>query len=161
MPFSCYVSIEGTKQGKFKGEQSFSKLGTGKITVLRLNYSVDMPHDLATGKPSGKRQHGVVRFTKEVGAASPQLFQALVQNEALKTVLFEFVRTTASGEEQVYFTIKLTGGNVAHVATSFDATIRGTRVDGHQLQEVDLTFDKIEVEETTAKTTSSDNWDIQ
>jgi len=50
------------------------------------------PRDPASGLPTGKRQHKPISFLKEWGAATPQLFQALVTNENLKTVKFEFLQ---------------------------------------------------------------------
>ena len=94
MAYEFYVSIEGTKQGKFKGE-STREAHRDKIPALAFSYEVTSPRDVATGQASGRRQHGPVTFVKAWGAASPQLFQALTTNEVLKTVLFEFVGTNA------------------------------------------------------------------
>src|SRR5256885_1757279 len=71
------------------------------------------PRDVATGHASGKRIHKPIVFTKEWDAASPKLFQALVTNEVLKSVLFEFVKTDAKGQEEVHFRITLANANVA------------------------------------------------
>ena len=102
MANAFYVSIEGEAQGKFKGEAAFSKFGAGKITGVSFFMETVSPRDVATGQASGKRQHKPIRFTKEWGAASPQIYQALVTNEVLKSVLFEFVRTDSKGAEEVH-----------------------------------------------------------
>ena len=54
-------------------------------------------------------------FTKAWGAATPQLFQALVTNEVLRSVLFEFVRSGEDGTEQIFQTIRLTNVGVAAI----------------------------------------------
>jgi type VI secretion system secreted protein Hcp len=78
--------------------------------------------DLATGRASGKRQHKPVLFTKEWGQASPQLYTALVANEALKQAVFQFVKTNANGEEAVFQTITLTNAAVASIRSYIDLT---------------------------------------
>ena len=162
MPNACYVSIEGDTQGKFKAEPSFSKFGSDKIPAFRFSYSVVAPHDLATGQVSGKRQHGTVKFSKEQGAASPQIFQALVSNETLKTVTVEFTRTNQStGKEEVHFVFKFTNASVVAAVSHFDQTVRGGPFDGKELLDVELTFESITVEDKIGKTTSQDDWQVQ
>jgi type VI secretion system secreted protein Hcp len=159
MANTFYVSIEGQKQGKFKGEAAFSKLATGKITGVSFFYETISPRDAATGQATGKRQHKPVRFTKEWGAASPQLFSALVENENLKSVLFEFVRPDVKGVESVHYTIKLTNASISRIASLLDLTSRsGSRFDGHELETVELTFETIELEDKSSNTTASDDW---
>ena len=43
------------------------------------------------------------------------LFQALVTNEVLTSVLFEFIHTTAEGQEEVYQTIRLVNATVSRI----------------------------------------------
>jgi len=100
------VTIQGAVQGTFKGQ------GAGrdkdKIPGVALTYGLLVPKDPASGFRTGKRQHNPVVFTKEWGAASPQLFQAAATNEVLKSVLFEFITTNTYGKEEVDYTIELT-----------------------------------------------------
>src|SRR5262245_8312119 len=156
MPFTCFVSVEGATQGKFKGEPGLSKLASGKISVIKFSSPVVAPVDVATGLPTGKRQHKAIEFVKELNnAASPQFFQALVANENLKTVLFEFVTTTLTGEEVVAYTIKLTNARVTSSEVLLDRTERGKPFDAHELQKLTLTFEKIEHEDKQAKLTAN------
>ncbi len=141
-----YVTIEGAKQGQFKGEGS-----RNKIEGLKLFYEVSSPHDPATGQASGKRQHKAVTITKEWGAATPQLFQALVTNEALKSVLFEFIRTTPQGQDEVYYTVKLTNASVSHLKQYTDES-------GAELEDVSFTFQRIEIDHRPGRTSASDDW---
>src|SRR4249920_960420 len=73
---SIYISVKGQKQGPFKGE-ALQKGAEGKIAGLKFRHELMSPRDPASGLPTGKRQHRPVIITKEWGAASPQLFQAL------------------------------------------------------------------------------------
>lgn len=94
------------------------------------------------------------------GAASPQLFQALTTNEVLKTVLFEFVATNSNGEEEVVDTIKLTNATVSRMRRHLDADPEQPSAvhDRHALDEVSLTYTKIELENLPGKTMAVDDW---
>jgi len=144
----CFISIEGTKQGVFKSE--VARKGAERFAGLRASYELTSPRDLATGQASGKRQHKPLSFVKELGPASPQLFNACATNEVLKTVTLEFDKSNATGEESIYFTIKLTNATVSD--------IRYLTEDGKELEEVSLTFQKIEVASTVGKTSGADDW---
>ena len=156
MAYEFYVLIEGTKQGKFKGESTRDGKGD-RIPAIGFSYEVISPRDVATGLVSGKRQHGPVTFVKEWGAASPQLFQALTTNEVLKSVLFEFVGTNANGEEEIEDTIKLTNATVSRLRRHVDVQPTGGGEE-RALDEVALVFSKIELTNMTGKTTAMDDW---
>lgn len=163
MAHEFYVTITGTKQGAFKGE-SIREKHAAKISGLSYAHSIQSPRDVATGQASGKRQHGPVTITKEWGASSPQIFQALVSNEVLKDVLFEFVHTTSDGMEEVYYTVKLLNATVSAVAYSTGGgesaeTAKTTAAyDTHELEKVSFTYQRIEVEHKLGKTSAVDDW---
>jgi type VI secretion system secreted protein Hcp len=156
MAYEFYVSIEGTQQGKFKGE-STQKTHKGKLVGLRFNYEVTSPRDAATGLATGRRQHKPITITKEWGAATPQLFQALVSNEVLKTVEIEFTQPTATGKNQIYHIVRLTNATISGIkqysgeATSQSAEIR-------ELEEISFTFERIEIENVVGKAIATDDW---
>lgn len=165
MAYEFYVTVEGTKQGKFKGE-SIREAHKEKLTGLSYRHEIKSPRDVATGQASGKRQHGPISMTKEWGAATPQIFQALVTNEVLKSVFFEFVATTPEGIEEVYYTIKLvnatvsqvrymTGGNTVEGSGSAKNT---STYDTHELEELSFTYQRIELEHKPGKTAAFDDW---
>jgi type VI secretion system secreted protein Hcp len=165
MAYEFYATVEGTKQGKFKGE-SPREVHKEKFACLAVNYLVQSPRDIATGQASGKRQHNPVEIVKEWGAATPQLFQACVTNEVLKSVLLEFIKTDPSGQEVVYHTIKLTNATISKVQY-FSAGEGGeggetakhtSEIDTHEQERISFTFQKIEVESKTGKTAAADDW---
>ncbi len=160
MAFEFYVTVEGTKQGKFKGEATKDK-HKDKIAGLAFEYELVSPRDLATGQSSGKRQHHPIKFTKEWGASTPQLFQACTTNEVLKEVHFEFCKTDANGEETVFYTVKLTNAAVARIAqfSSPNESSGGAKSEPTKyLESIELTFGNIEIESKTGKTTATDEW---
>lgn len=159
-----YVSVEGTKQGKFKGESVKSQY-KDMIQGMAFEWDVTSPRDAATGLPSGKRQYKPITFTKEWGAASPQLFQALTANELLKTVRFDFIKANASGAEYIFQRITLTNASVSEIRRYVGTvTPAGTSVGNgapgtaRALEDVSFTFASIMLEDLDGKTTASDNW---
>ena len=165
MGYSFTVGIKGQTQGDFKAETTQGQ-AKNKIAGLSFSYEVKSPRDAATGSPSGKRQHSPVKIVKAVGAASPQIFQALVTNEVLKEVTFDFTKANANGEEYVYYHIKLTNASVAsvHLFTKDDLSTAGGSSSKQssslpmELEEVSFVFQKIEVESKDGKTMGMDDW---
>jgi type VI secretion system secreted protein Hcp len=153
---SFYVTIEGTKQGKFKGESVRGPQNQDKLEGLRFFYQVTSPRDVATGQASGKRQHSDMIFTKEWGAASPQIYQAMVTNEVLKSVVFEFVKPNQRGQEIVFQTIKLTNAAVSSVKQYIEFSTPGEPPDPRALEDVGFTFQKIEITNNEGRTSAED-----
>jgi type VI secretion system secreted protein Hcp len=149
-----FVTMVGSKQGQFKGE-SARATGKGKLEGLTFVSEVASPRDAGSGMATGKRIHSPIVFTKLWGAASPQIFQAAVQNEVLKSVLFEFVATDKAGKEHVFQTVKLTNATVSDVRRSLDEhSAEAAR--GYDL--VSLVFQKIEITDNDGKTAAADDW---
>ena len=150
--YEFYVTIEGTKQGKFKG-----KAADNKISGVRFQYEAKSPRDIATGQASGKRQHGPIIITKPWGSASPQLFQALVTNEVLKSVFIEFMRTSPEGARYQYQTIKLTNATISSIRQYANVANPGEPVNPGELEDIAFTFQKIEITNQDGKTMAMDN----
>jgi type VI secretion system secreted protein Hcp len=163
MAYEFYVTIEGTRQGAFKGE-SVREAHSAKISGLSYAHEITSPRDVATGQASGKRQHGAITITKEWGASSPQLFQALVTNEVLKSVLFEFYHTTPDGLEEVYHTVKIVNATVSKIrqstgsGESAGSAKTSATFDTHELEEISFTYQRIEVENLPGQTSAEDDW---
>ncbi|HSC89900.1 MAG TPA: type VI secretion system tube protein TssD [Polyangiaceae bacterium] len=163
MAYEFYVTIEGTRQGAFKGE-SVREAHSSKVAGLSYAHEITSPRDIATGQASGKRQHGAITITKEWGASSPQLFQALVTNEVLKSVLFEFIHTTPDGLEEVYHTVKIVNATVSRIkqmtgaGESSNTAKTSATYDTHELEEVSFTYQRIEVENKPGQTSADDDW---
>ncbi len=152
-PVKFYITIDGMKQGRFKGE-----LRDNRIVGYGFAYQVVSPRDVATGQASGKRQHSAIVITKEWSAASPQLFEALTTNEVLRTVLIEFVQTSRMGVEEVYQSIKLANAAVSAIRMHLNEPRPGETPDNRPLEDVSFTFQRIEMENKVGKTTAMDDW---
>ncbi len=156
--FEFYVLIEGPKQGPFANE-SVRKGHANRVVGLNFDYLVKTPRDPTTGVATGKRQHGPVVITKEWGAASPQLFQALVSNELLKAVVVEFYQVNQStGAEELAMLVTLTNATVSEIhQRSPSAANLGRR----QLEDVSFTFGAIEIQHLPGKTMATDQMGLQ
>jgi type VI secretion system secreted protein Hcp len=151
-----FVTIEGSKQGPFQGE-SVRDRRSEQLTGISFHYAVASPRDVATGQASGKRQHQPVVFVKEWGAASPQLFQACVTNEVIKSARFDFVRTADTGEELVYQRITLTNATISQIEQYVNGDPEPPPVDPRALERISLTFQRIEIENLDGHTSAVDD----
>jgi type VI secretion system secreted protein Hcp len=158
MSYTFYMSIEGTKQGKLKGEIA-TGLYKDKAPCLRFHYGVESSRDVSSGHAVGKREHQPLVVLKEIGVATPQVFQACVTNEVLRTVLFEFTWRNPEGQDEVYYTIKLTNATVAaHKHLTAPESMRTGENDVLELEEIAFRFERISLEHKTGKTLASDEW---
>lgn len=157
----AYAKIEGSKQGVFKGE-AVRVAGRDYIPVIQFDYEIISPRDAASGLPTGKRQHKPIVITKTLDASSPQIFQAMINNETLTTVTIEFVTSNTEGKELVYYTIVLTNASIADVHQHMrlpEAVPAGSpTVLTEPMEDVAFSFQKITVTSTVGQTTSVDSW---
>jgi type VI secretion system secreted protein Hcp len=149
-PVEIFIAVEGTKQGKFKGE-SPAMAFKDQSRVLKFSYGVVSPRDVSTGQASGKRQHKPIVITREPGAASPQFFTALVTNEALKPVVIKFVRANVTGVNEVQQIITLTNPTISDLRQYVGD-------DGRWLEDVAFVFQQIQIENIPSKIVAADSW---
>lgn len=137
MAFHAYLKLTGQKQGVIKGG-STQRPGKsdGWHGVVGFGYTVQAPHDVNIGQPTGKRTHKPFVVTKEVSATSPQLLQALATNEVFKSVEIELVDKGLGGLERTVSKIELkdavVSGRIERRAASGGREVsaaRGTQVD--------------------------------
>jgi type VI secretion system Hcp family effector len=84
-----------------------------------------------------------VTLTKEWGAASPQLFEALVTNEVLPEVVIDFVGVDPkTGGMTLSHSIKLTNAGIADISQSTEPIATGGV---RHVEDVSFTFQKIEL----------------
>jgi type VI secretion system secreted protein Hcp len=108
----------------------------GPVDVLGWDWTVKSPRDLATGQASGKRQFTPLVITKQMDAESIRLFQAVVTNENLPSVVLNIYRPNAGTD--VYMRYTLTNAHVSQIhqgGSGVPETI--------PLEEVSFVFQKI------------------
>jgi len=169
MAYQLYFTVDATTQGKLKGEIA-TPAHKDKMGGLSFQYAIEAPHYPATGQASGKRHHSAITVVKEWGAATPQLFQALVTNETLKKVIFEFFQTSkATGKEEVFYRVTLDNAAVSAIKQYTGAAAESSSSAKHsaygassnELEAVSFVFQKILVEHLLAKTSGADDWKQQ
>jgi len=129
----------GQKQGAITGDGP-----NGTMILIGLSHAIVSPRDPASGLPTGKRQHKPFVITKELDKSTPKLLMALVTNENLSTVTFNFTNAKSSTP---YMTVKLTNANIS------------SRVQTGTTEEIQFTYQKIEWTWTDGGITASDDWE--
>lgn len=148
---NAYMKLKGQKSGEIKG--SITQKGReGAIGVIAVSHEVVSPRDPASGLPTGKRMHKPLVITKELDKSTPVLYSVLATNENLTSVEFSFVEPRQNGQEAVTYRIKLTNANIASIKL-----VEGK--DGKLVQEVTLTYQKIEWTWVDGGITATDDWE--
>jgi type VI secretion system secreted protein Hcp len=146
-----YVSIEGARQGVFKGD---STRVPGKTEATKFGFQVSVPVSMPGGEPTGRRAYGPAHITKRVDATSPQLLQALIGNEVLKSVTIDIVESATTG-----------AARLAHSLLLQDARLTGierfTEPDGagglRALEEISFVYGRIQDRNVRGQTTAVDD----
>jgi len=138
------VSIEGAKQGRFKGEGNKDQT-RDKIVGLFYQHEMAAKRD-ADGKPEGRARHEVLTITKGVGAASPQILQAAASGEVLKTVVIEMYQ---GGTAEAFYTVTLSNARIV--------SLKQFNEKGWYYETVGLSFEKMEVEHRGSKSKAVDD----
>lgn len=141
--------------------------------MLSFSYQVTSPRDPATGLPTGKRQHQPLVITKTLDATSPQISNALANNETLTKVTLEFMTTpnaaqgagAAAGKEMPYYKITLTNATISDIHQHMDQTNPGAAgsspVPSEPMEDVSFTFEQMTVTSAVGQTTTTDDWNAK
>lgn len=163
MALNAYLKLKGQKQGDIKGSV-IQKGREGSIMVIACSQSIVSPRDAASGLPSGKRMHKPFMITKEVDQASPLLYNSLVNNENLPTWQLDFYttqfqdRTTGTGTEQNYYTIKLTNASIASISLHMLNNKNPELMKYPEYEEIAFVYQKIEWTWIKGGITALDDW---
>jgi type VI secretion system Hcp family effector len=147
MTYEFSVAIKGSDQGWFADET-----GSGDTGDRSKLFGVAFDHELvglSHASQAARRRAGTqetVSFVKPWGAASPQFFHALLTNEMLQLVRFEFWRPGASGEDETIRTIQLTAARVVSVEQYIDGPVERVSDAPQELERIALTFVQMKIE---------------
>jgi len=126
------------------------------------NYECVTQIDPNSGQPNGRRKHQPIVIRAEVGAQSPKLLQALTTNEVFKTAKMSFNRIGGDGKSVVAHTIELTNGTICRYKTSHGLHeaegVTREQYTTNELEEFELTFQKIVYTWTKGGITCQDDW---
>jgi type VI secretion system Hcp family effector len=116
-----YIRFEGAKQGAFQPSKQAAK-GNNFFECKNLAF-LSAPVSSGSTKSNGALKHEPLKVTIESATAAPQLLQANWSRQELKLVQIELTHVTATGKEQTYMTIKLTGAMITSVALQGDQEV--------------------------------------
>jgi type VI secretion system secreted protein Hcp len=143
-----YVKITAQRQGVIAGD-STARGHEGWLVGTGFDYELKVPRDVASGQPTGRRQHTPVVLTLPWSPASPQIFSAAVNNEVLSSVVFEFPGVRPDGVEAIVQRITLTDAGVASYRHSADpATV----------DRVSFAFRQISIDDLLGGRSARDDW---
>lgn len=157
MTLRCYVTIVGSHQGDFKGGSKDAG-HEGAIEGLAADYALSRGLGTGTGASAsaGRAQHVPFEITMASGPATPQLLQAVVEDEQIKSVTIDFV--DSSGQRaQVVESIVITNArivNFQHRLQADPAAAGG----GQLLDRVALEFHTAQISSKVGNTTATDTW---
>jgi len=119
MALNAYLKLKGQKSGEVKGSVT-QKGRADSMMVIAYEHEIVTPRDVASGLPTGKRQHKPLMILKEIDKASPLLYSILVNNENISTWKLEFwtpqqKAAVGTGSEVQYYTIELVNANICQI----------------------------------------------
>jgi type VI secretion system Hcp family effector len=151
MDTSYYLTVNASSQGELVGEGG-KKTNAKGIPILGYSLGVDTPQSSGSGQATGKRTYEPVSVYKNAGPVTVQIYQALTNNEMLLKVEILVYKTTKAGKESLYFKITLTNARISALQHE-----PGDTVDQDELETIQFTFQKIELENLLAGTSVVDD----
>src|SRR5687767_14568927 len=83
------------------------------VEVLGWSWECVAPRDVASGLPTGKRQHKPLTICVPMAKDTPLWFQTLVDNHNIENLELVSFRPNKQGKEELYYELKFTNANVA------------------------------------------------
>lgn len=158
MALNAYLKLKGQKTGEIKGSVT-QKGRENRIMVIATSHDIVSPRDHASGLPTGKRMHKPFVITKELDAATPVLYNVLVNNENVTEWELQYWRPSATGAEQQHYTVKLTNANIASITQRMLNNKDPNLMKYETYEEIAFTYQKIEWTWTQGGITAMDDWE--
>jgi len=166
MPTPAYLSIAGSTQGNIT-EGAFTEDSVGniyqeghenEILVEAFSHTVTVPTDPQSGQPTGQRVHQPLTITKVFDKSSPMLYKALTTGERLPTCELKWYRTSKTGTQEHYFTIKLEDAIITNITGRMPNCQDPNQAHFTQLEDVSFSYRKIAWTHEIASTSGEDDW---
>lgn len=154
--FLCHLSVAwSAPRNVMTAEAEFVQQGAvGPFDIDDWGQEIISPTDLASGQTTGKRQHKPFVIRKRIDAASPMLYQALINNEVVSSLTVHVYKQSKS-PKALAFTIKLTNARV--IRTTKDAAV-ATHADASDQEKFEFVYQTIEWTDVKSGTVTTDNW---
>jgi type VI secretion system secreted protein Hcp len=152
--------LTGQKQGNIKGGVSLAGR-KDSILVLGCNHEIISPRDIASGLPTGQRQHKPLTITKALDCSSPLLMNVLATNENIKTLLLQFWQTDRVGKEVPLYSIRLDNASISAVRFEmpFDSTPESKQYPEHEV--ISFCYGKISWTWEQGGISAQDDWQMR
>lgn len=166
MPTPAYMTIEGVTQGDISaGGMSTDSVGTlsnstheNAVQIQEFELGVEIPTDPQSGQPTGRRIHKGARVVKYIDKASPMLLQAIATGEQLTKVEVQFFRTSASGQQEHYYTVSLGEASLVTYRPYFPNALDAASDAYSHMEELVFQYKEITVTHEVAGTSGGDSW---
>jgi len=160
---SFYMRLKGQRSGEIKGGVVI-KGREGQIQVLDVRHSVVSPRDVASGLPTGQRQHKPLEVTIPLDRSAPFFYNMVATNENIADLQLNTWATnpklgTGSAAEVLAYTIRLTNANIASVEEIVKTDAAGNNP--KPCLKISLTYQKIEWTWTDGGITAMDDWEAR
>ncbi len=157
-PINKFLFVKGQKQGDINGS-SIDPNHQSAIGVISVSHSIVSPTDLATGLPTGQRQHHPLVIVTHIDKATPELYNVLATNENLPAVELDYWKTNSDGSQSMYFKIKLINAQISSINfTDQNSADHPSSDTFGEYEEISFTYQKIEWTWTDGGITASDDW---
>ena len=139
MANSIYLKIIGKSQGDIsKGCSSLGSIGNkyqhgheDQIFVYSFDYDLTRAQNL---------NHSPVVISKPIDKSSPLLGVAITNNELLECEL-EFYRTSSNGNQEKFYTIKLTKASITNISAHYPNSL--THADAQPYEDITIRYESI------------------
>ncbi len=168
MPNYVQLSTSGRNLSARKGKVHQMTYGLKAITPRNLNqvlFQIQAESQLTAGRPSAQQQKKPVVVRKEVDSSSPLLLAACCNQEVISSLNLYFTQGSPNGKEQVVATITLTNATIAGYRTwrgfpppKHHPTLGASSVHTSELEQFELTFERITYTHVRQSKCTSDDW---
>ncbi|MFP7754274.1 Hcp family type VI secretion system effector [Thermodesulfobacteriota bacterium B35] len=158
MALNAYLKLTAESTGEIKG--SVTQAGReDSIMVIAVEHEIVSPRDVASGLPTGKRQHKPLVITKEVDKSSPLLYTVLVNNENITKWELRFWQPSPSGQEVQHYTIQLENASISGIQLEMLNNKYPENMAHKEREHVAFTYQKIIWTWEDGGITAEDDWE--
>ncbi|AKJ99293.1 Major exported protein [Pseudomonas chlororaphis] len=168
MATPAYMVIKGRKQGLITaGAFSAESVGNiyqegreDQILVQGFQHHITVPRDPQSGQPTGQRVHHPLIITKVFDKATPLLQAALTSGETLEEVEIQWMRTSAEGTQEHYFTTKMFDAVIVEIKDYMFNCQDPANAHFTHLEDVHFSYRKITWNHEVCGTMGVDDWRV-
>ncbi len=128
-----------------------------EVEAWAFNFEITLPIDATTGSSRGKRSFGPVTITKKIDKASVKLIDTHLKGSKIRSVVLKFYKTGIT-PDQLYYKITLYEVLISKLKQYKNLESPWPGNTNPDLEEVSMTFNKIDIENPRDGSKTSDDW---